>query len=65
MTSLLERIAQDEADYLHNCQVYDESPRLKNGYTDIYGEHARTLAARAWQQQRGIDHASSGNEERP
>lgn len=48
MTSLADRIARDEQDYLRLCRHYKEPAQMKSGRPDVYGPHAQQLLQREW-----------------
>lgn len=57
MTSLADRIARDEQDYLRLCQHYKEPVRMLSGRPDVYGQHAQQLLQREWcEQQKETGH---------
>ena len=51
MTSLADRIARDEQDYLRLCRHYQEPVQMQSGRPDIYGPHAQQLLQREFSEQ--------------
>lgn len=46
MGSILSAIYDDEREYEYLCRKFGEVVRYKNGMSDCYGEHAKSLARR-------------------
>lgn len=51
MTSLADRIASDEHDYLRLCRHYKEPVQTQSGRPDVYGIHAQQLLQREFNEQ--------------
>lgn len=51
MTSLADRIASDEHDYLRLCRHYKEPVQMQSGRPDVYGIHAQQLLQREFNEQ--------------
>lgn len=59
MTSLADRIANDEHDYYRLCRLYRERVQLVAGRPDVYGTHAQQLLQREFNEQQKQQRARS------
>ncbi len=51
MTSLADRVARDEDEYLRLCKRYQVAVQYRSGRPDVYGVQAEQLRQQDWSEQ--------------